>query len=195
MAPKASRVSASASGVGDPNFEFVMSVFKNCEQVNLIKPDWNAVAKEHGIKHGHNASSKIKSIVEHHGLTWERNSIKPGAALCNGALNSAKAVVGEPKIASAKGRGRKRKADTDANDDDHGEAGEVDTPGSKKGSVKKGKKRPPVVEAEDEDGGSEAEKVQTTKQENGDGDAESDGVKKAKNENDDSDVLLGSAHF
>jgi hypothetical protein len=55
MAPKGSRVSASASGVGDPNFGFVMSVFKNCEQVNLIKPDWNEVAKESGIKHVQNA--------------------------------------------------------------------------------------------------------------------------------------------
>ncbi|ETI23577.1 hypothetical protein G647_05379 [Cladophialophora carrionii CBS 160.54] len=174
MAPKGSRVSASASGVGDPNFEFVMSVFKNCEQVNLIKPDWNEVAKEHGIKHGHNASSKIKSIVEHHGLIWERNSIRPGSAIGDGAFNAnAKAAVGEPKI--AKGRGRKRKPDADAGDD--GDDDEIaDTPScGKNGSVKKGKKSQPVVKAEDS--GSEVEEVQLKKEEN------SDGVKKEKNEN------------
>ena len=52
MPPKAARVSAAASGVSDPHFQFVLSVLKHCES---IKPDWNEVAKENGIAYGKNA--------------------------------------------------------------------------------------------------------------------------------------------
>jgi hypothetical protein len=88
---------------------------------------------------------------------------------------------GEPK--TPKGRARKRKADAD------GEGNSVETPGSAKGSAKKGKKSQPVVKSEDE--GSEVEEAQVKKRENGDDNAEGDGngaskvKKEAKNEHGD----------
>jgi hypothetical protein len=67
------RASAAASGIGDPNFEFIMSAFRNSESVNLVKTNcesfqtWgkqnfetdahlgDEVAKVAGIKLGRNA--------------------------------------------------------------------------------------------------------------------------------------------
>lgn len=51
MAPKAGKASAKSEG-GDPAFNFIFSVLKNCE---TVKPDWNKVAAENGIAYGKNA--------------------------------------------------------------------------------------------------------------------------------------------
>jgi hypothetical protein len=52
MAPKGARVGAAASGVDDPAFQFVLSVLKFSD---IVRPDWNEVAKENGIAYGRNA--------------------------------------------------------------------------------------------------------------------------------------------
>lgn len=52
MAPKASKASTKSEGGGDPAFNFIFSVLKNCE---AVKPDWNKVATENGIAYGKNA--------------------------------------------------------------------------------------------------------------------------------------------
>ena len=187
MPPKAARVSASTAGVDNPAFQYVFSVFKHCDSITLNKPDWNEVAKEHGIAYGKNASdlphisspslshrstndknssARFKSIVENHGLAYGNNTITSpngvGAAVAT-AAPSADTDSAPPK--TPKSRGRKRKAD--------GDDATEDTPKKKASTGKGGKKSQPVKEEEP------AEDGKLVKEED---DVEGSGAEEAKDE-------------
>ncbi|KIW75980.1 hypothetical protein Z517_10725 [Fonsecaea pedrosoi CBS 271.37] len=155
MAP---RVGATASGVGDPAFRFLLSVLKHCEQV---KPDWNEVAKENGIAWARNASARFKSIIEQNGLKFENGSILiPEDAEDGGVIAATKASPtlqedNEPNTPrrAKKTATRKRKADAAGADDDDDDDEEKAAPaagGAKKGGGTKKKPQKSMVKVEED---------------------------------------------
>ncbi|OAL35526.1 hypothetical protein AYO20_05145 [Fonsecaea nubica] len=158
MAP---RVGATASGVGDPAFRFLLSVLKHCDQV---KTDWNEVAKENGIAYARNASARFKSIIEQNGLKFENGAIIiPEDAEDGGVAAAAKASPtlqgdNEPNTPKRAKKTATRKRKADAVDDDDATAALAAGGAKKGGGTKKKTQKASMVKVE-EDADADADAV------------------------------------